>query len=221
VAQCLCVKFGLVWLFALAIASAFLLTACCAESFPPATAGAPKITISPKPTLWCGEANCDGLLPYPTATEPPPNVEWTLTLDGVGVTTPMTYTYQELAGMMSNGVSLVPSAMPDWVEMPADETEWAGWEGVYVNRLLPDDVRYSSTITITSIRFIADDGQVVELDNPWHGNTPIIALKNGKGDWLANSLDSRGPVRLIIVGKPLDLWIYRIVKIVIESEPTS
>jgi hypothetical protein len=156
------------------------------------------------------------LLPYPTATQPPPDVDWIITIEVQGITEPIAYSFQSLTEMLGHGVTFVPDAMPNWVEMPADKTEWAGWEGIYVNRLLPDDMWHSRTITITNIKFVTDDGQSVELHDPWQGNAPVIALKNGKGEWLANSPGSPGPVRLIVIGRPPDLWIYRVTKIIIE-----
>jgi hypothetical protein len=102
--------------------------------------------------------------------------------------------------------------------MPADETEWVDWEGVHVSRLLPDSMRRSRTIT--NIQFITDDGQRVELNDPWHCNAPVIALKDGEGNWLADIPDSPGPVRLIVTNKPLDMWIYRVARIIVESTET-
>jgi len=175
-------------------------------------------TATPAPTLWCGLEDCTGLLPYPAATQPPPEAEWIVTLEGAGIMQPITYTYRDLTEIMRYGVTSVPSAVPDWLEMPADETEWADWEGVYVSRLLPDNVRHSRTIT--NIQFITDDGQRVELNDPWHCNAPVIALKDGEGNWLADIPDGPGPVRLIVTNRPLDMWIYRVARIIVESTET-
>lgn len=171
---------------------------------------------SPAPTLWCGYEDCTGLLPYPTETLPPPtNISWTLTVEGVGFAKPVTYTYQDLTQLM-RGVTHIPSAVPDWLPMPDDKSEWAGWEGVYIDRFFPGYARSSNTPAIASILFKTDDGHSVRLDNPWHGNAPVIALKNGEGEWLADDPDSPGPVRLIILGKPLELWVYRVTQIIFE-----
>jgi hypothetical protein len=156
------------------------------------------------------------VLPYPTATKPPPVIDWIITLEGIGLTTPITYTYQDLTAMIGHGASFIPSAVPDWLEVPDDKSEWAGWEGIYLNRLLPEEVRFSKMVTITHVVFIADDGRSVELDAPWQGNAPIIALKNEKGEWLADNPGDLGPVRLIVLGKSIDLWIYRVTRIIIE-----
>lgn len=171
--------------------------------------------VSPAPTLWCGYEDCTGLLPYPTATLPPPtDISWTLTVEGVRLAEPITYTYQDLTQLM-RGATFIPSAVPDWLPMPDDKSEWAGWEGIYVGYLLPDRSSDASP-AIASILFRTDDGRSVRLDNPWRGNAPVIALKNGEGEWLANDPDSPGPVRLIILGKPLELWVYRVTHIIFE-----
>jgi hypothetical protein len=134
-------------------------------------------------------------------------------VEGVRFAEPITYTYQDLTQLML-GVTRIPSAVPDWLPMPDDKSEWAGWEGVYVGYLLPEHI--TDTSAISSILFKTDDGRSVRLDNPWHGNAPVIALKNGEGEWLADDPNSPGPVRLIILGKPLELWVYGVTQIIFE-----
>lgn len=106
--------------------------------------------------------------------------------------------------------------------MTEDEEEWVGWEGIRVLSMLMRDALGSSfpITTATTLHFVADDGRSVQVHLPYKKDVapimPVIALKNGEGEWLADDPDSPGPVRLIVLGRPSDLWIYRVTKIIIE-----
>lgn len=139
-------------------------------------------------------------------SEEPPAVEWELAIDG-DVNQPMTFTYEDLVELRR--AELVDVQNRD----PANPDETSSWEGVTLFLLFqdPGGVEYSvdSWVLVTLSDGTTRRANLVDMRGT------LIALKDGAGNWLADS--DVAPVRLIAPNRPSSEWWPGPVRITVHS----
>jgi hypothetical protein len=150
------------------------------------------------------------LLLLAACQEKSPNVEWQLTIDG-DVKQSVTYTFQDLTERRRTEFNDILTRNPD------DPDEKTSWQGITLFALLqkPGGVEYTLD---WSVRITLADGTSERTELPSLRGA-FIALKNGEGNWLADTYSV--PVRLIIPNRPSTDWLDGPVRITIDGpEPT-
>lgn len=140
-----------------------------------------------------------------TACGGPPKVDWELTING-DVSTPTSFTYQELAGMEQVDLNEV------LMEKSRGEDEVRSFSGVPIDYLLeavgaPED--YSS------VTAKAADGYAIEIskDEMIDG---IVALQQS-GEWIAKVDPDAGPIRLVFPQTPANQWIFQVTELIVNQ----
>jgi len=133
-----------------------------------------------------------------------PKVDWELSISG-DVSSPMSFTYQELAEMEMVDLSDV------LMEKSRGEDEVRSFSGVSIEQLLqtagaPEDY---STITAK-----AADGYAIEISKDEMENG-IVALKQA-GEWITDVDPDAGPIRLVFPETPANRWVFQIVEIIVN-----
>lgn len=132
-----------------------------------------------------------------------PKVEWELKVSGA-VNTPLTLSFQELAGMAQMDMKDVK------MEKSTGEDEITNWSGVPVSEIFTK-AGVSDFSTITAI---AADGYAIEITkDELEGG--IIALKD-KGEWIAEVTPDKGPIRLVCPKTPGNRWVFSLQEIVVN-----
>lgn len=134
-----------------------------------------------------------------------PNVEWELTISG-DVSTPITFTYKELAEMELVDLSEV------LMEKSRGEDEVRSFSGVPLDKVLanagaPED--------FSSITAKAADGYAIEIsrDEMVDG---IVALKQS-GEWITKVDPDAGPIRLVLPETPANRWVFQVNEIIVNQ----
>jgi len=134
-----------------------------------------------------------------------PKVEWDLVIDGA-VDNPKTLSYADLSGMKKNKLENILMAKS------LGEDEITSWEGPSL-----DDVFGTVGVqdSATGVTVVAADGYAIQMTmDDMRGG--IIALsRDGKS--IAD--DEKGPIRIVIPGKPSNFWVFQIVQITFEEMP--
>jgi len=136
-----------------------------------------------------------------------PKVEWDLVIDGA-VDNPKTLSYADLARMKK-------VKLEDILMMKSHgEDEITSWEGPSLSDVFAGvGVKDSAT----GVTVIAADGYAIQMtmDDLQGG---IIALsRDGKS--IAD--DEKGPIRIVIPGKPSNFWVFQIVQVTLEETPIA
>ncbi|HUT15183.1 MAG TPA: molybdopterin-dependent oxidoreductase [Anaerolineae bacterium] len=136
-----------------------------------------------------------------------PKVEWDLVIDG-SVDKPKTLSYADLSGMKKTKLENILMAKSQ------GEDEITSWEGPTL-----DDVFGTVGVqdSATGVTVVADDGYAIQMtmDDLQGG---IIALsRDGKS--IAD--DEKGPIRIVIPGKPSNFWVFQVVQITFEETPIA
>lgn len=132
-----------------------------------------------------------------------PKVDWELKVSGA-VSTPLTLSFQELAGMTQMDLKDVK------MEKSTGEDEITNWSGVAVSEIFTK-AGVSDFSTITAI---AADGYAIEITkDELEGG--IIALKD-KGEWIAEVTPDKGPIRLVCPKTPGNRWVFSLKEIVVN-----
>ena len=132
-------------------------------------------------------------------------MEHTLELTGSALKKPTTFTYAQLAQMRLSplyDVLMQKSHSPD---------EMTSWQGVRLAELLR-----LAEVTEGPLRLElkAKDGFEMRSTSEVMA-TALLALKNGKGEWLAK-LEDKCPVRIVVPQKPGNYWIMNPIRISVE-----
>lgn len=146
------------------------------------------------------------LLILVACSEDSPKVDWELTIDG-DVNQTVTYSYQDL-------VTLRRAKLTDILtQNPQDPNETTSWEGVTLFLLLqkPGGAQYSvqSWAQVT----LADGASRRFNLSSLRG--ALIALKDGDGNWLADTSDA--PIRLVAPILPSSDWVQGPVRITVHG----
>ena len=145
--------------------------------------------------------------PRAAVAAPAPQVDWTIELAGLGLEQPTTFTFEQLAAMPM-------TKLDDLLMLKTHEgDELTGWEGPPLDALLAAARIKPGPMTL---RLEAADGYektatLADLEGA------IVALKDGKGRWLAES-KKRSIVRLVPPKKPGDYWISRLSRVTVEPQ---
>ncbi len=132
-----------------------------------------------------------------------PKVEWELKVGGA-VSTPLTLSFQDLAGMTQMDMKDVK------MEKSTGEDEITAWSGVPVSEIFAK-AGVSDFSTITAV---AADGYAIEITkDELEGG--IIAMKD-KGEWIAEVTPDKGPIRLVCPKTPGNRWVFSIKEIVVN-----
>ena len=133
-----------------------------------------------------------------------PNVEWELSITGE-VSTPLTFTYKELAKMEQVEMSDV------MMEKSTGEDEITSWSGV------PLDVLFSQAGVgeYSTVTAIAGDGYAIEITKD-DLEGAIIAMKD-KGEWITEVTPDKGPIRLVTPKTPGNRWVFQLVEIQVNK----
>ena len=140
--------------------------------------------------------------------EKPPEVEWELVIDG-DVEQSMTYTFQDITELQRARLTDILTRNPE------NPSEKVSWEGVTLFLLLrePGGVDYQSGVTWWALITLADGSRhrlsLADLRGA------IIALKDGEGNWLAET--EKWPVRLVAPNRPSNDWLWGPVRITIHA----
>lgn len=134
----------------------------------------------------------------------PPQVDWELTISG-DVQTPLTFSYQDLAGM--DQIDLTDILM----EKSTGEDEVRSWSGPALAGLLEE----AGVADISTITAFAADGYAVEI-SAGELDGAIIALKDG-GEWIADVSPDKGPIRLVTPDTPANRWVFQITEIQVNQ----
>jgi len=139
-------------------------------------------------------------------SEQPPAVEWELAIDG-DVNQPKTYTYEDLVDLRRANLVDVPT------RDPANPDETASWEGVTLFLLLQEPGGVEYTVDWWVIVTLVDG--TTRRANLSDMRGTLIALKDGAGNWLADS--DVAPIRLIAPNRPSSEWWPGPVRITVHS----
>ncbi len=132
-----------------------------------------------------------------------PKVDWELKVSG-SVSTPLTLSFQELAGMSQMDMKDVK------MEKSTGEDEITSWSGVPISEVF-SKAGVSDYSTITAI---AADGYAIEITkDELEGG--IVALKD-KGEWIADVTPDKGPIRLVLPKTPGNRWVFSLKEIVVN-----
>jgi DMSO/TMAO reductase YedYZ molybdopterin-dependent catalytic subunit len=132
-----------------------------------------------------------------------PKVDWQLKVSGA-VNTPLTLSFQELAGMSQVDMKDVK------MEKSTGEDEITAWSGVPISEVF-SKAGVSDFSTITAI---AADGYAIEITkDELEGG--IVALKD-KGEWIADVTPDKGPIRLVLPKTPGNRWVFSLKEIVVN-----
>jgi hypothetical protein len=146
------------------------------------------------------------LLVVVACSQQAPEAKWDLTIDG-NVRQPTTYAYQELVSLRRTRLTNILTRNP---ENPNEQTSW---EGVALFLLFkkPGGVEYSvdSWVLVT----LADGTSHTFNLSSLRG--ALIALKDGEGNWLADS--DQAPIRLIAPNLPSSQWLDGPVRITVHG----
>jgi DMSO/TMAO reductase YedYZ molybdopterin-dependent catalytic subunit len=146
------------------------------------------------------------LLVVVACSQQAPEAEWELTIDG-NVRQPKTYSYQELASLRRTKLTNMLTRNP---ENPNEQTSW---EGVTLFLLFkePGGVVYSvdSWVLVTLADGTSHRFNLSSLRGA------LIALKDGKGNWLAEN--DQAPIRLIAPNLPSSRWLDGPVRITVHN----
>jgi DMSO/TMAO reductase YedYZ molybdopterin-dependent catalytic subunit len=140
--------------------------------------------------------------------EKPPEVEWELVIDG-DVEQSVTYTFQDIAELQRARLTDILTRNPE------NPDEKVSWEGVTLFLLLqePGGVDYQRSVTWWALITLADGTRHRMSLADLRG--ALIALKDGEGNWLAET--EAWPVRLIAPNRPSSDWLWGPVRITINA----
>jgi len=133
-----------------------------------------------------------------------PKVDWELSISGE-VSTPKTFTYQELSKMTLVDLNDV------LMEKSRGEDEVRSFSGVDLASLLEQAGASEDFSTITAK---AADGYAIEIskDEIVDG---IIALQQG-GEWITKVDPGSGPIRLVFPMTPANRWVFQVTEIIVN-----
>jgi DMSO/TMAO reductase YedYZ molybdopterin-dependent catalytic subunit len=136
------------------------------------------------------------LLALAACSENHPEVDWELTIDG-DVNQPVTYTYQDLVGLRRAKLTDILTLNPE------NLNERTSWEGVTLFLLLrdPGGVQYSVQWWV-QVTLADGNRRRINLSSL---RGALIALKDGDGNWLADT--GEAPIRLIAPTLPSSDWL--------------
>ena len=132
-----------------------------------------------------------------------PRVDWELTISG-DVENPVTYSYQELAGMEQLDLEEI------LMEKSTGEDEVTSWSGVPLEMLL----ERAGAGEFSTVTALAADGYAIEIA-AGELNNAIVALK-GSGEWIAEVTPDKGPIRLVTPDTPGNRWVFQLTEIQIN-----
>jgi len=129
-----------------------------------------------------------------------PNVDWQLKVTGA-VTTPLTLSYSDLAGMPQ--VELKDVLM----EKSQGEDQVTSWSGVSL-----DEIWKKAGVTdYTVVTALAADGYALEISKDELAGA-IVALKDST-DWIVNTDKEHGPIRLVCPKAPGNRWVFQLTEL--------
>ena len=133
-----------------------------------------------------------------------PKVDWELSISG-DVSSPMSFTYQELAEMEMVDLSEV------LMEKSRGEDEVRSFSGVPIDQLLETA---GAPTDFSSITAKAADGYAIEIsrDEMVDG---IVALKQ-TGEWITDVDSDAGPIRLVFPETPANRWVFQVTEIIVN-----
>ncbi len=132
-----------------------------------------------------------------------PKVDWELEVSGA-VSTPLTLSFQDLAGMNQTDLSDVK------MEKSTGEDELTAWSGVPISEIFSK----AGVTTFSTITAIAADGYAIEITkDELEGG--IVAMKD-KGEWIAEVSPDKGPIRLVCPKTPGNRWVFSLKEIVVN-----
>jgi DMSO/TMAO reductase YedYZ molybdopterin-dependent catalytic subunit len=148
------------------------------------------------------------LLVLVACSEKPPEVEWELVVDG-DVEQSITYTFQDITELQRARLTDILTRNPE------NPSEKVSWEGVTLFLLLrePGGVDFQSGVTWWTLITLADGSRHRMSLADLRG--AIIALKDGEGNWLAET--EKWPVRLVAPNRPSSDWLWGPVRITIHA----
>jgi DMSO/TMAO reductase YedYZ molybdopterin-dependent catalytic subunit len=133
-----------------------------------------------------------------------PKVDWELEITG-DVTSPLTLTYGELAGMEQVDLNDI------MMEKSTGEDEVTSWSGVPVTVLF----ERAGVGTFTTITAVAADGYAIEVTADEMENA-IVALKDS-GEWIAEVSPDNGPIRLVTPQTPANRWVFQLTELQVNQ----
>jgi len=134
-----------------------------------------------------------------------PQVKMQLELAGSGLGKPMTFSYEQLAGLKMTSAS----GELDCGTGRVDDTSY--WQGPSLDLLLQQAQIKPGPMTLS---FEAGDGFGNRCSRK-EAPGAIIALQDGQGRWLAQ-LNNENPLRMISPQQGAKFWIYNLCKITVE-----
>lgn len=133
-----------------------------------------------------------------------PKVDWELSISGE-VTSPTTYTYQDLADMEMVDLGDV------LMEKSRGEDEVRSFSGIPIEQLLETVGVLGDYSTITAK---AADGYAIEITKDEMVNG-IIALKQSD-EWITKIDPDAGPIRLVFPETPANRWVFQVTEIIVN-----
>ena len=134
-----------------------------------------------------------------------PDVDWTLAVSG-DVSTPLSLTYAELAGMDQAELSEI------LMEKSLGEDTTGDWSGVALADLL-DKAGAGAYVSITAV---AGDGYAIEISKD-ELESAIVALKEN-GEWIAKADPDHGPIRIVAPYTPANRWVFQLLEIQVNAQ---
>jgi DMSO/TMAO reductase YedYZ molybdopterin-dependent catalytic subunit len=133
-----------------------------------------------------------------------PDVDWELTVTG-DVATPLTLSYQDLAGMEQIELSDI------LMEKSTGENEVTSWGGVPVATLF----EMAGVTGYSTVTAVAADGYAIEISaDELEGG--IVAMTD-KGEWIADVTPDKGPIRLVTPQTPGNRWVFQLAEIQVNQ----
>lgn len=133
-----------------------------------------------------------------------PKVDWELSISGE-VTSPTTYTYQDLADMEMVDLGDV------LMEKSRGEDEARSFSGIPIEQLLETVGVLGDYSTITAK---AADGYAIKITKDEMVNG-IIALKQSD-EWITKIDPDAGPIRLVFPETPANRWVFQVTEIIVN-----
>ena len=147
--------------------------------------------------LAVGLAGCGGA----------PKVDWELAVNGA-VSTPLSLSYSELAGMEQTDLSDV------MMDKSLGEDEVTSWSGVSLQAILTQAGASADYVSITTV---ASDGYAIEISRD-EVQGAIVALKKS-GEWIVDVAEEKdkGPIRMVCPETPANRWVFQLEEIQVNE----
>jgi DMSO/TMAO reductase YedYZ molybdopterin-dependent catalytic subunit len=140
-----------------------------------------------------------------TACGKPPQADWDLGVSGA-VSTPLTLSYAELAGMPQTELKDI------LMEKSLGEDVTASWTGVALTDLLSN----AGAGQFVSITAVAGDGYAIEISKD-ELQDAIVALKQD-GKWIVQADPDHGPIRMVCPHTPANRWVFQLKELQVNAQ---